>query len=145
MEYGNKTLDRIEEMIGREELGFLGGHVVHTAEAYSIIWTRQKNHSSISDAIEELKTYDIFVEFSLFRSSVEKAYLKQFNERNRPRNFTLIFDVRGSEIEQGQSHFSWNGSPEGLDHEMKRDSEVLNDLGFNITYNGYNPVDNVDF
>ncbi|MBR9705157.1 hypothetical protein GOV12_07125 [Candidatus Pacearchaeota archaeon] len=136
------TLDELQRFIREREIGILGEHLVDLSFVYS---AASMGDISQREAIEDLKKYRIFVEFWGFGSSIENNIISGDGFNLKPDNFTLNFIVEGSDMEQRPMQFYRDCKPRELEIEMGKDVEVLKAMGFNIAYNGYNPVRNCVF
>jgi|WetSurMetagenome_2_1015567.scaffolds.fasta_scaffold454882_2 hypothetical protein len=138
----DSTLKKLETLQNEGKLGFLAEQVKFCSFAYSVMSGREGSQERI---LEDIRKKVIHVEFGRYGSSIERHMIKEKESNEKPRNFTLYLDIGGSGVIHTPTHFHWNGSWEGLDHEMKRDAKILRELGFKIDYQGHNQERDVSF
>ena len=140
------SLQRLEKSVNNKELGELGREMLRLSFIFSCFGNMTKER-----ALESLKDLQINVKFGRYGSSIERAAIRFERDKTydsgteKPRNFTLYMSIPGTGLIPSPAHFYYPGSWECLDEEFKRDSQLLNELGFKISNGGYDPACDIIF
>jgi hypothetical protein len=129
--------ETIERLVNEGRLGCLGIDILFNVSAMKCACKGRTDEEAL-----ELLMKGMTVEFARYDPRADEMLAKATGTRRQrpPRNFTLYTVFCCNEIIfRGPTHFRFEGSWEGLDHELRKDAEILEGLGFRIDYRGYNP------
>jgi len=142
----------IQDFHKSKKLGVLGEYILLYSGLLAELRTNLGEEISHAQMTEDMAKCEMYVQFGSYSSSTQKEIFRIAKERevipgttpDKTSNFTLFIKIKNAPWSVHPSHLQYNGSIECFEEEMRRDSRVLNSLGFNIHYGGYVPEFDVE-
>ena len=139
-------LEILKQKVESGELGYLGKELIFVSGFFAGFGSLMNKKIRHAEMLEYIRERQVDVCFATFSSSIERKYREETgSQSSTPLNFTMLFKVQDSKYAVHPHHFSYNGSWEVLEEEMKRDAQALAEMGFKINYQGHAPRGDVQF